>query len=127
MKYIYLILIDINEYYLVVNNGYFLCPPCFHHVPTPMKTFNYQKYTVNCLPLYEYNVPLSPLFQAQIDSLTKKLSRKDTSSYERDTLAVILTQIQQQLQQQQLQQQLNKNEQGKEDHQPHFVGKVCIS
>ena len=48
-----------------------------------------------------------PISQAQIDFLRKELSKKDTAKHERDTMAVMVTEVQQQLQQ--------------------FEGKACIS
>ena len=45
--------------------------------------------------------------QAQIDFMRKELSKKDTAKHERDTMAVMVTEVQEQLQQ--------------------FEGKACIS
>ena len=67
--------------------------------------------------------PLLP--QAQIDYLRKELSKKDTPKHERDTLAVIVTQVEQELQQHQ-QKQKEQQQQEKDHQQPHFVGKVYI-
>ena len=63
--------------------------------------------------------------QAQADFLRKQLSKKETPKEERDILAVIFTQVQQQLKQkEEKEQQLNREEKCKEDQQPHFDGKV---
>ena len=67
------------------------------------------------------------IFQAQADFLREVLSKKETSKQERDMLAVVVTQVQQQLQQhEEKEQQLNKEEKCKEDQQPHFDGKGLV-
>ena len=63
--------------------------------------------------------------QAQIDFLKKELSKKDIPKQEKDTLAVIVTEVQQELQQHQ-QKQKAKQQQKKNHQQPHFVGKVYV-
>ena len=83
---------------------------------------------------YTFNFPWFP--QAQIDYLRKELYKKNTPKYERDTLAAIVTEVQQQLQhhqqklkeqqQQQKVQHLSTDKQHKEHHQSHFIGKVYI-